>query len=152
MRTPKNIQDTKGFIADGSDRASRALEQPGSLGTHAEQHEEKADSRRLDFGVLSDQKAHLGAERLVLVLAMDILTDWTPMEHQTLLRRVLFDPATYGRVQFCHRSVQEYLAACRLCYLCERDISIHRSFRLLFGERCGLQPGWHSELRMSTVS
>lgn len=32
----------------------------------------------------------------------------------TLLDRPLFDPATYGRVQFHHRSIYEYLAACWL--------------------------------------
>ena len=51
--------------------------------------------------------------------AATILPDWTPAERQALLRRALFDPATYGRVRFHHRSVQEYLAARRL-RLCMR--------------------------------
>ena len=68
----------------------------------------------------------------------DILTDWTPAERQTLLRRGLFDPATFGRVRFHHRSVQEYLAACRLRHLRKRGMSIRKLFRLLFGERYGL--------------
>jgi len=48
----------------------------GKLGTRAEQHEANVgfklrdDSTRPDFGVLSDQKARLGAERLALALAM----------------------------------------------------------------------------------
>ena len=122
------------------------------------------DSARPDSGTLNDRKARLGAERLALALAMtrnrmilspvqpldhqrregvlnpaDILTDWTPAERQTLLRRALFDPATFGRVRFHHRSVQEYLAACRLrCYLREQGMSIRSLYCMLFGERYGL--------------
>ena len=99
----------------------------------------KDDPERPDRGVLADTKARLGAERLALALALTrtrtirspdqaldrrradgvldaatILPDWTPAERQALLRRALFDPATYGCVRFHHRSVQEYLAAQRL--------------------------------------
>ena len=97
------------------------------------------DPERPDRSVLADTDARLGAERLALALALTrtrtirsldqaldrrradgvldaptILPDWTPAERQALLRRALFDPATYGRVRFHHRSVQEYLAAQRL--------------------------------------
>ena len=120
------------------------------------------DPDRRDRNVLSDAKARLGAERLALALtltrtrtirspeqaphpqAMDgvldaaaILTDWTEEERQTLLRRALFDPATYGRIRFHHRSVQEYLAAHRLRRLRDDGMSTRALFRLLFAERFG---------------
>ena len=136
------------------------------LGTRAEQHEAnvkarlKDDPERPDQGVLTDEKARLGAERLALALALtrtrtirssdqtldtsrtdnvleaaEILPDWTEEERQTLLRRGLFDPATYGRVRFHHRSVQEYLAACRLRALRDKGMSIKEVFRWLFAEQ-----------------
>ena len=43
--------------------------------------------------------------------ANDALPDWDARDIQTLLSRPLFDEATYGRVRFHHRSVQEYLTA-----------------------------------------
>ena len=52
-----------------------------------------------------------------------ILPAWTEARRQALLRRALFDPATYGRIRFHHRSVQEYLAACRLRRLRDRGMS-----------------------------
>jgi hypothetical protein len=53
------------------------------------------------------------------------------------LRRALFDPATFGRVRFHHRSVQEYLAASRLRKLLGEGMSLGALFRLLFTERHG---------------
>ena len=122
------------------------------------------DPGRPDRGVLADTKARLGAERLALALALTrtrtirsldqaldrrradgvldaatILPDWTPAERQALLRRALFDPATYGRVRFHHRSVQEYLAAQRLRGLHEAGMSTKALFRLLFAERYGVE-------------
>ena len=119
---------------------------------------------RPDSGVLPDAKAQLGAERVALALALtrtrtirspeqapdirqaegildtaDILTDWTEAQRQALLRRALFDPATYGRVRFHHRSVQEYLAARRLRALRREGMSISALFRLLFAERYGVK-------------
>ena len=124
----------------------------------------KDDSERPDRGVLTDTKARLGAERLALALALTrtrtirapdqaphghradgvldaatILPDWTPAERQALLRRALFDPATYGRVRFHHRSVQEYLAARRLRALQETGMPTKALFRLLFAERYGVE-------------
>ena len=124
----------------------------------------KDDPERPDRGVLADTKARLGAERLALALALTrtrtirspdqtldsrradgvldaatILPDWTPAERQALLRRALFDPATYGRVRFHHRSVQEYLAAQRLRALHEAGMSTKALFRLLFAERYGVE-------------
>ena len=107
------------------------------------------DPERPDRDVLADAQARLGAERLALALALTrtrtirspdqtldrhradgvldaatILPDWTPAERQALLRRALFDPATYGRVRFHHRSVQEYLAARRLRALHEAEVGM----------------------------
>lgn len=119
------------------------------------------DPYRPDRGVLSDAKARQGAERLALALALtrtrtlrspeqaldtdrsegvldpvQILTDWNEAERQALLRRAIFDPATYGRVRFHHRSVQEYLAAQHLKTLRERgQTSAKNLLRLLFSER-----------------
>ena len=122
---------------------------------------EDAPDRR-DRGVLSDAKARLGAERLALALALtrthtirspeqapathategvlnpaEILTDWTEEQRQALLRRALFDPATYGRIRFHHRSAQEYLAARRLLRLRDDGMSTRALFRLLFAEQFG---------------
>lgn len=138
------------------------------FGTRAEQHEANVEARleddpkRQDRGVLADDKARLGAERLALALALTrtrtirssdqtldatrtdnvleaakILQDWTEKERQTLLRRGIFDPATYGRIRFHHRSVQEYLAACRLRALRDQEMSKGAVFRLLFTEQYG---------------
>ena len=122
------------------------------------------DPERPDRDVLADAQARLGAERLALALTLTrtrtirspeqtldghradgvldtatILPDWTPAERQALLRRALFDPATYGRVRFHHRSVQEYLAARRLRALHETGMSTKALFRLLFTERYGVE-------------
>ena len=122
------------------------------------------DPERPDRSVLSDAKARLGAGRLALALFLtrtrtirapeqapdihrsdgvldpaSILPDWTEGERQALLRRALFDPATYGRVRFHHRSVQEYLAARRLWELRDGGMSTKALFRLLFAERYGVE-------------
>jgi len=122
----------------------------------------KDDPNRPDRGVLTDAQAWLGAERLALALALTrtrtirspeqvldversegvldpttILRDWTEDARQALLRRSLFDPATYGRVRFHHRSVQEFLAARHLKLLREKGMSTRALFRLLFAERYG---------------
>ena len=87
----------------------------------------KDDPGRADRGALSDARARLGAERIALALALtrtrmirspeqvvgiehlegvldssEVLPDWDENERQTLLRRALFDPATYGRIRFHH--------------------------------------------------
>ena len=122
--------------------------------------------QRPDRDVLADAQARLGAERLALALALTrtrtirspdqtldyhradgvldaakVLRDhdWTAAKRQALLRRALFDPATYGRVRFHHRSVQEYLAARRLRALHEAGMSTKALFRLLFAERYGVE-------------
>ncbi len=140
----------------------------GRLGTRREQHEAniraklRDDPDRADQGLLGDQEARTGAERLALALALtrtrvlrspaqrldpersagvldpgSVLTEWSPQQRQSLMRKALFDPATYGRVRFHHRSVQEYLAACRLRSLRDAGMSVKTVFRLLFAERYG---------------
>jgi hypothetical protein len=139
------------------------------LDTREKQHSANVKAKlrdnpeRRDRGVLPDERARSGAERLALALALtqtrtiqspeqvlskeraegvldpsDILFDWTPEERQTLLRRALFDPATYGRVRFHHRSVQEYLAACRLKELRAKGMPVKSLHRLLFAELYGV--------------
>ena len=123
----------------------------------------KDDPDRPDHKVLTDTQARLGAERLALALALtrtrtiktpeqapdvqraegvldaaSLLPDWTEAERRALLRRALFDPATYGRVRFHHRSVQEYLAARHLQTLRKKGMSTNTLFCLLFGERYGV--------------
>lgn len=123
---------------------------------------EKPD--RADNDVLSSDMAAEGAERLALALALtrtrslrtpdqpllreraigvlspaEVLQDWTEAQVLALLRRGLFDPATYGRVRFHHRSVQEYLAARRLLALRSRGMSIKALFGLLFAETYGVK-------------
>ena len=62
--------------------------------------------------------------------AAKILPDWTEEDRQTLLRRGLFDPATYGRLRFHHRWGQEYLVACRLRALRKQGMSTMVSIAL----------------------
>ena len=125
---------------------------------------DRHDPERPDRNALCDAQARLGAERLALALfltrtrtiqspeqapdihcsdsALDparILSDWTEAQRQALLRRALFDPATYGRVRFHHRSIQEYLAARCLKALRDQGMSTKALFRLLFAERYGVE-------------
>ena len=119
---------------------------------------------RPDKGVLSGDVAQEGAERLALALALTktrtikvpervlnegtdsgildsekVLADWTEEQRQALLRRPIFDVATYGRVRFHHRSVAEYLAARRLKNLGNVGLPKRRLMRLLFADRYGEQ-------------
>jgi hypothetical protein len=138
----------------------------GKLGTRVEQHEVnieiklKDDPERPDNNVLSEAKARDGAECLALALALTrmrtllapghepsegvldsaaILTGWTGAKQNALLRRGLFDPATYGRIRFHHRSVEEYLAACRFRSLREKGMPIRSLKRFFFAERYGAE-------------
>lgn len=120
------------------------------------------DEGRPDQDVLSDTRAREGSERLALAMALTrartihsperrsdseraegaldaaaILPDWNDAERRTLLRQALFDPATYGRVRFHHRSVQEYLAACHLRRLRKAGMPTRKLQRLLFTELYG---------------
>ena len=113
--------------------------------------------------VLSEARARDGAECLALALSLTrtrsirsaeqaldtdradgvldldgILPDWPAAERQALLRLALFDPATYGRVRFHHRSTEEYLAARRLRSLREKGMSTKALLRLLFATCYGV--------------
>ena len=119
---------------------------------------------RPDSGVLSETKAERGAERLALALTLtrkrtirsveqiasprrvegaldaeEILADWSQEERKALLRRAVFDPATYGRIRFHHRSVEGFLAARRLLALREKGMPIKELLRLLFAEQYGVK-------------
>lgn len=122
----------------------------------------KDEPDRADQHLLNDDEVRHGAEQLALALILtrtrtirspelsvapesmagvlnpdDILSKWTVEQRQSLLRRALFDPATYGRIRFHHRSVQEFLAAQRLRALCAKGMSRKRLFKLLFAESYG---------------
>jgi len=150
----------------------------------------KEDPDRPDRNELSNNDARLGAETLALALALthtrtigspersvdtllsegllyadSVLPSWTEAQRQSLLRRALFDPATYGRIRFHHRSVQEYLAACRLRRLRDKGMSRKALFRLLFDKVYGVdivRPSmraigawlalWDSDVRRELIS
>lgn len=139
----------------------------GKIGTLLEQHENsienslKDNPERPDNGVISAEKARDGVERLALAMtltkkrtirspeqstetpnpasldASEILTGWTETEVKALLRRPIFDPATYGRVRFHHRSIQEYLTAGRLSRLQEQNLTKRQLNNLLFADTYG---------------
>ncbi|MGH8545875.1 MAG: hypothetical protein ACREX3_20060, partial [Gammaproteobacteria bacterium] len=70
--------------------------------------------------------------------ANDVLPDWDAREIDALLNRPLFDEATYGRVRFHHRSIQEYLTA-RWLYGLLNDGKQRRAIEgLLFAARYGI--------------
>lgn len=120
------------------------------------------DPDRRDQSQLTPEQAAEGVERLALAMlrtrartirspeqavsssidqssldANEVLSDWTPSQVKTLLRRAIFDPATYGRVRFHHRSVQEYLAARRLRHLREHGLPTRELWNLLFADTYG---------------
>ncbi len=158
-RRPLDLSDLIAAWTDSGRVGTRAQQHQANVAAKLKDGPDRPDS-----GVLPDAKAQFGAERLALALTLtrtrtirspeqvpdirsakgildvaDILTDWTEAERQALLRRALFDPATYGRVRFHHRSVQEYLAARRLRALREDGMSTKALFRLLFAERYGVK-------------
>lgn len=117
------------------------------------------DPDRPDQGVLTEDELRLDAERLALALILgkkrtlrspdqevskdasdavldpaQVLSDRSEKQRQSLLRRAVFDPATYGRVRFHHRSVQEYLAAARLRQLRKQGMTQKALWRLLFAD------------------
>ena len=123
----------------------------------------KEGPHRPDGDILQDSQARAGAERLALGLALTrtrsiqtpdlpvesgfedhaldakkILRDgWSEAKRGALLRSALFDPGTYGRIRFHHRSAEEYLAACHLRRLRSRGMSQAALHRFLFAEPYG---------------
>lgn len=180
--THKGITDAEGFLREIRRReawtfARRPLDLmglariwrlEGRIGTARQQHENdvllslRDDPERADAGLLSEDEAREGAERLALALARtrtrtikvpeallndhvdtsmldpeEVLGDWTAAKRNALLRRPIFDVATYGRVRFHHRSVGEYLAACRLRKLKAAGLSKRQLLRILFADLYG---------------
>ncbi|TDF58114.1 ATP-binding protein [Cupriavidus sp. L7L] len=114
-------------------------------------------TERRESAPLSPDKALTGASRLALAALLTrrltirhsvesdrygepgtsldpatVLHDWTADERRTLIERALFGFASYGRVRFHHRSVIEYLAACRLEETLSRGMPMRSVKRLLF--------------------
>ncbi len=113
--------------------------------------------------LISPEKARAGAEILAAALTLSrsnfialpdpkapstpsghtldpkaVLADWTSSEVESLLRRALFDEATYGRARIHHRSVREYLTAQLLQNLLQQGKARRSVEQLLFAERYGL--------------
>jgi hypothetical protein len=70
--------------------------------------------------------------------ATDALPGWDARDTHALLTRAVFDEATYGRVRFHHRSIQEYLTAKWLYHLLETGKSRRAIEGLLFATRYGV--------------
>jgi hypothetical protein len=112
----------------------------GRIGTHSqalrnsiEQRIKETNRDQAQLRELSETQALQGAQRIAAALtlgqaatvavpgeeqeregALDttvILRDWTAKQRMSLISRGIFDPATYGRVRFHHREVQEFLTA-----------------------------------------
>lgn len=71
--------------------------------------------------------------------AKALLAGWQSNEVESLLRRALFDEATYGRARIHHRSVREYLTAQWLHNLLQQGKSRRSVEQWLFAERYGMQ-------------
>jgi hypothetical protein len=69
----------------------------------------------------------------------EVLKGWDYKKCSTLLQRPIFDEAIYGTVRFHHRSVYEYLAACKIAKLLTNANSIRKIEQLFFTERYGQQ-------------
>ena len=112
--------------------------------------------------VISEEKARMGAERLAAASILckessirfspldqftentvqaidpfDLLQDWKREEIRALLRRPVFDEATYGRVRFHTRSVREYLAAGWFRQRHTQGCSATNLAQVFFVKRCG---------------
>ena len=158
-RRPLDLVDLVANWSSSGDLGTRAEQHEANVAAKL-----KEDPGRPDSDTLTDSEARQGAELLALALALTrkrairspeqaidadreegvlraetVLPDWTEAKRQALLRRALFDPATYGRVKFHTRTVEEYLAACCLRSLREKGMSASALFSLLFAVRYGLE-------------
>lgn len=120
----------------------------------------ESDVHRADNNTLSLAKARAGAERLAAALTLGksftlrapgsdadpsltvgaidpafVLDDWNDAERNTLLRRGVFAPATFGRIRFHHRSTQEYLAAKWFDRLLAQNCAKSEIWGLIFADR-----------------
>ena len=157
-RRPLDLADLAASWRDSGRLGTRAEQHDANASTKL-----RDDPGRRDHGVLSDVEARMGAETLALGLVLTrtrtirspeqsadagpaagslqaerILPGWTEAGRQSLLRRALFDPATYGRIRLHHRTILEYLAACRLRRLWDKGMATKALFRLLFAEVYGV--------------
>ncbi len=123
----------------------------------------EVDPRRAEMAVLSEIEAREGAERIALAITLthkqtilspdhqlraldqnnildpaEVLPEWTPAKRNDLLRRALFEPATYGRLRL-PRPVQEFLAARRLQTLKSRGMTSKGLRGLIFAEQYGVE-------------
>lgn len=122
------------------------------------------DSFRPDNDVLTLERAREGAMRIAAALTLGktftvrspavgfdpglvtgtldtrkLLSEWSDAERNSLLRRGLFAPATYGRIRFHQRTTQEYLAAQWLNNLLKKGCPNSKVFNVLFSEIYGVK-------------
>jgi len=69
--------------------------------------------------------------------AKDMLEQWDAQKISALLTRPIFDEATYGRIQFHHRSVREYLTAQWFIRLLQEGKQRRAIKRTLFASKYG---------------
>lgn len=69
--------------------------------------------------------------------AQKILESWSPNEIAALLTRPIFDDATYGRIQFHHKSVREFLTAQWLIQLLRNGKQRRAVESILFANKYG---------------
>ena len=157
-RRPLDLADLAANWVESGRLGTQAEQHEANVTTKLRDNHERPDDDKL-----SDMCARLGAEKLALGLALTrtrtigspersvdasfaerslhadtILPNWTEAQRQSLLRRALFDPATYGRIRFHHRSVQEYLAAYRLKRLRCKGMSKSALSELFFAKVYGV--------------
>ena len=73
------------------------------------------------------------------IKAKDVLPGWDGRDIHALLTRALFDEATYGRVRFHHRSIQDYLTARWFYHLLESGKPRRAIEGLLFATRYAIE-------------
>jgi hypothetical protein len=152
-------QDLDGYI--------EVWKETGRIGTHSEalrssiaQRLRETNEDQAELRELSEDEALQGAKRLAAALtfghattvavpggeqgregALDvaaILRSWKPKQRKSLLSRAIFDPATFGRVRFHHREVQELLTADWLLERLENGCPQPRIEELLVTQTHGL--------------
>ncbi|WP_156463059.1 hypothetical protein [Methylobacterium sp. Leaf93] len=69
---------------------------------------------------------------------VEVLPEWTEAQRNSLTRRGVFTPSTYGRVRFHHRGTQEYLAANWLDRLLKHGCPRSAVHDLLFADLYGV--------------
>ncbi|ABA88341.1 hypothetical protein Pcar_1092 [Syntrophotalea carbinolica DSM 2380] len=156
---PRDLIDLIAFWQEFGEIASLAEMTEYNIGKKLTETNPKHDKK----SPLSPDKARAGAESIAAALTLsrcnfialpdpkdpsifsrhaldpkEVLVDWTSGDVESLLRRALFDEATYGRAKIHHRSVREYLTAQWLYNLLQQGKSRRCIEQLLFAERYGL--------------